>query len=278
MKCFDVVGTVLDATYDEVPDKGGKRDELIANALKRTRDQYKDKLMTEGGPDFDDPATRFGYVFTYVPAHAHWVYELISKCKEVRDVFEKEKVRVACIGGGPGSDVVGVLKYLDESDLNCKLFIELIDGCVAWKSTWSDLAFQLDWDETLHTDYVIHDVADKATWDSPSKIAKADIITLSFFASEIFHLKNARKYLKAMLGQAKSGALVLVNDNRTPEVYGMLDEIAGELGFKTLLAEVGERKIYDPGESMAVVKKYAEKFGAKSRLTGSMCWRVYQKP
>lgn len=278
MKCFDVVNTVLDATYAQVPNAAGKRDDLIRSALVEMRDRYNNHLMEEGGPDFDDPVTRFGYVFTYVPAHAHWIYELINQCKSAREIFAQGKARIACLGGGPGSDIVGVLKYLDESKTKCRLFMELIDGCEAWKTTWGDLAFQLDWDDPLHTDYVIHDVADKKTWKSPTNIGKADLVTLSFFASEIFHLDNARKYLKHMMAQVKSGAIVLVNDNRTSEVYDMLDALAGDLGFKTLVADAGVRKIYDAGESSAVVKQYADKLGAQSRLTGKLFWRIYKKP
>ncbi|MDB5987489.1 MAG: hypothetical protein JWR16_2542 [Nevskia sp.] len=277
MKCFDVVQTVLDATYEEVPDKSGKRDASITKALKKMSDQYKKHLMDEGGPDFDDPATRFGYVFKYVPAHAHWLFELINECPQAEAVLLNGKARIACIGGGPGSDVVGVLKYLDEKNVECKLFVELIDGCEAWKSTWSDLAFQLDWDDSLHTDYVIHDVSDEDTWSSPCKIGKADIITLNFFVSEVFHLGTAKKYLNKMLADTKSGALLFVNDNRTSDVWELIDKIAAECEFKTLRSEMGERKIYDWGESLDTLKIYAAKFGETSRLTGKMFWRVYQK-
>jgi hypothetical protein len=277
MKCFDVVNTVLQATYDEISDKKPGRDARIAEALDVTSAQYANKLMKEGGPDFSDPATRFGYVFRYVPAHAHWIYELISESKAARAVFEEGKARVTCLGGGPGSDVVGMLKYLDENDISCKLFVELIDGCEAWKATWSDLAYQIEWDDGLHTDYVIHDVGDHESWESPSKIEKADLITVSFFASEVFHLDTAKDYLATMLGRAKSGALVLVIDNRTSEVYRMMDSIASDAGYETLLADEGTAKIYDSGERLDIVKDFADKFGKKSRLTGNVFRRVYRK-
>jgi len=277
VKCFDVVQKVLDATYEAVPNKGGTRDSSIAKAIASTRKQYRQKLMTEGGPDFDNPATRFGYVFTYVPAHAHWLYELISGCDEAKAILDAGKARITCIGGGPGSDVVGVLKYLDENDAKCKLFIEIIDGCEAWKTTWSDLAYELDWDEALHTDYVIHNVSDESTWSSPSKISKADIITLSFFVSEIYHLDEAASYLTNMLGSAKDGAIVLVNDNRTEDVYNLMDKVAATCGYKILQSDMGIRKIYDSGESTAALKKYSDTVGGTPRLTGDMFLRIYQK-
>lgn len=276
MKCFDVVKTVLDATYAEVPNADSDKDSRIKKALDSMSDQYNNKLMSEGGPDFSDAMTRFGYVLRYVPAHSHWLYELIAQCPTAIDVLKSGKARVTCLGGGPGSDVVGILKYLDESGISCKLFCEIIDGCEAWKITWSDLAFQLDLDNGLHTDYVIHKVDDEGTWTSSSRIQKADIVTINFFASEIHHLETSETYLNMMLSQTKVGAIIFVNDNRTPEVYERLDKIAAGTGHKILVSGEGLRKIYDPSESMSVLADYIKKFGA-SRLTGKMAWRIYQK-
>jgi hypothetical protein len=200
----------------------------------------------------------------------------MNDCKEVISVLKTGRARITCMGGGPGSDVVGLLKLLDERDIKCRLFCELIDGCEDWKTTWGDLAWQLDLNEALHTDYVIHDVEDLDTWKSPSNIQKADIVTLSFFVSEIYHLDRAEEYLTTMLMRLRSGAIVIMNDNRTQEVYALMDEIAENAGLERLASGEGVNKIYDPGEDMAVIKKYTQKFG-NSKLTGQCAWRIYKK-
>lgn len=277
MKCFEVVRTVLDETYGEIAGDGKAKDASIKKAMDAMSTQYTDHLMDEGGPDFSDPNTRFSYVMRYVPAHAHWLYDRINACDEAIAVLKTGKARVTCIGGGPGSDVVGLLKLLKEREIECKLFCELIDGCEEWKSTWGDLAWQLDLDEALHTDYVIHDVEDPDTWESPSKIHKSDIVTLSFFVSEIYHLSKAKKYLTRMLSKLKPGAIVIMNDNRTTEVYELMDSIAQKAGLETIDSGEGKNKIYDSGEDMALIKKYTTKFG-NSKLTGQCAWRIYKKP
>lgn len=278
MKCFDIVKTVLDETYKEIDNGDGTADARIRSAIDASSAQYVNKLMEEGGPNFTDAATRFGYVYSYVPAHAYWVYELIEMSEPVQALFDSGKVRMTCIGGGPGSDIVGALKYIDEKKLSCKLFVEIIDGCEEWKATWSDVAYMLDLDAALHTDYVIHDVEDEATWLSRSGIAKSELITLNFFLSEIFHLGEvAKAYLTKMFGSAKTGALVLVNDNRTPELQQFIDAIAKSTGFATLNADEGVRKIWDSSESRDSLKDYSTKFGKSSKLTGKMFLRIYQK-
>ena len=44
------------------------------------------------------------------------------------------------------------------------VFCEIVDGCRQWKQTWSDLAYTLDWQTPVHTNYVIHRVGDPNVW------------------------------------------------------------------------------------------------------------------
>src|SRR5438445_12511850 len=101
MNCFDVVQKVLDATYAQIPGTEAQRDAAVKAALEKMSDQYRNKLIISGGPDFSDPVTRFGYVHLYVPANAHWTYELITWSPDAIKVFDAPKVRMTCPGGGP---------------------------------------------------------------------------------------------------------------------------------------------------------------------------------
>ncbi len=278
MKCFDVVKTVLEATYSEIPGTPKVRDEAIRKALAATSHRYRKELLTEGGPDFSDPVVRFAYVFAYVPSHAHWLHELITWSPEAQAAFEQRKLRITCLGGGPGSDLVGILKFMASHNKEPDLYCELVDGCIQWKSTWSDMAFNLDWERTLHTDYVVHDATDTRTRSHPCKFSRADVFTLSFFVSELTaHQERAEDYLRWALKQAKPGAVVLFNDNNDSRFYGWFDELTAALDFETLLAGTGERKIRDRLESKDIVGHFTEKFGATPKLSGFLAWRVLRK-
>ncbi|MCX4239487.1 hypothetical protein [Paraliomyxa miuraensis] len=278
MTCFEVVKQVLDATYADIPGDEATRDAAIKSALASMTKDYKDLTHT-GGPDFSDPVVRFAYVFKYVSSHSHWLYELIGWNGSTKELFRQKKLRMVAIGGGPGSDLVGVLKYMDTMSASPSLHCELIDGCLGWKTTWSDLAHELDWSRPLHTDYVTHDVGDPGTWDAPSNIAKADLVTLSFFVSEIYHLGTAAEdYLRTMLKRLKPGAIVLFSDNNAPKFYTMFDRIAAEAGLEVLESDQGNRKIYDWGEQKDAIGVYAKKFEHQARLSGSLSWRVLRKP
>lgn len=280
MKCFEVVHKVLEDTYDGVGGTEQARDAAISLALSQLSAHYRNNLLTQGGPPFDSAVNRFAYVYCYVPAHAHWTYELITWSPEAQALLAQEKVRVACIGGGPGSDLVGILKYLDEHGARTSLFCEIADGCVAWKQTWSDLAFTLDWPAPLHTDYVVQTVGSGAEWSVPQKFDKADIVTLNFFFSEIAHLgAGATDYIGNLLARLKSGAVLLFNDNNDTRFYQAFDNIAREAGLQVLQSGEEIRKVRDWGEDTGVVGRFAAKFNQfQPRLKGDVAWRVLKKP
>lgn len=278
MKCFKVVQKVLEDTYQEIPGDEAARDAAISRALSDLSSTYR-TLLSEGGPSFADPVTRFAYVYSYVPAHAHWIHELLEKSEVAAAVFSAAKVRLACIGGGPGSDLVGILKFLDKRDVAAPaIFCEIVDGCEQWKLTWADLGFTLDLPMSLNTDYVIHRVGAPDVWTHPTKFAKADLFTLNFFVSEIVHLgDSAWGYVEETLNQAKAGAVMLFNDNNDSRFYGPFDEIAARAGWETLFSENGDRRIYDSGERKDDLGRFNVKFCRSPKLTGNVASRVMRK-
>lgn len=278
MKCFEVVRNVLDAAYDEIGGSEAERDEKIKAAILVLRESYRN-LLTSGGPNFQDPVTRFAYVFTYVAAHAHWVYETISWFSGAHQLFNAERLRVTALGGGPGSDLVGILKYMEEKGEFPNLFFEIMDGCIDWKKSWADVTFSLEWPRPILTDYVIHDLANPATWTSPCHYSKSDLFILSFFVSEIRHLNQlAESYLDGVFTSAKSGAAFIVNDNADSRFSDWLDALAQKNGVQKRQEMQGTRKIYDSNESKAELQRFIDKFGSSAKLQGNVFSRVYIKP
>lgn len=280
MKCFEVVQRVLEDTYGEIPGEETERDQAITTALSEMSNRYATALLTHGGPSFDSPQHRFAYVYCYVPAHAHWICELIGWSREAQEILARDEVRVACIGGGPGSDLVGVLKYLDNRQLRPRVFCEIVDGCIDWKKTWSDVAFKLGLDGmSLHTDYVVQTVGSGTEWKQPHNFRKAELVTLNFFFSEIAHLGTAATdYIASLFDMLKPGAIVLFNDNDASNFYGPFDGLAHNAGLQVLHSGHETRKVYDRAEQVSEVGRFKAKFNRAPRLTGRVASRILRKP
>ena len=146
MTIFELVKLALDELYAEA--KQTYRSEVdgeIRNRIDYLCTSYGSLTVTGRRPvDYKDPATRFAYVFKYVAAHGDYLVQGLNMLRSELGgpIFPGENARVSCIGGGPGSDIIGVLKYLDEqkkSEKVDKITCYLLDKEQAWADTWTEL-------------------------------------------------------------------------------------------------------------------------------------------
>src|SRR5262245_38724266 len=63
-------------------------------------------------PDYSTPEAKFAYIFRYTTAHADFLDAVIRQCAEIGAQTKQPSLIVSCIGGGPGSDILGFVKYL----------------------------------------------------------------------------------------------------------------------------------------------------------------------
>ena len=106
--------------------------------------------------------------------------ELRGRLKET--IFDDNKVRISCVGGGPGSDIIGILKYLDEhkDEPIKRLSCYLLDKEQAWADTWTELGDSLETDFAVNVNYQPLDVTRIQSWSAQTKFLEADLFTMSY--------------------------------------------------------------------------------------------------
>ena len=111
MEIFKLVEQVLDELYAQISGSETAKAAAVNGKLTMLTRRYTD-LKREADPiDYSEPATRLAYLYKYVTCHSNLVYTRIKDLRELSDLFEKSSVQVACLRGGPGSDLLGMLKY-----------------------------------------------------------------------------------------------------------------------------------------------------------------------
>src|SRR2546421_1258589 len=145
MSVFELIKSVLDELYARIPGEEAEKDAAIKEKLASLSRGYK-ALAKGVVNDYADDTTRFAYIYKYVTSHANIVFSAIEDSAELSALFDKEKVNVTCIGGGPGSDFLGVLKYVIRHHKNPHLRCALLDKEEAWVDCWNDV------DEKLSSD------------------------------------------------------------------------------------------------------------------------------
>ncbi|MES2643864.1 MAG: hypothetical protein V4850_30530 [Myxococcota bacterium] len=279
MECFKLVYEVLSEIYDGDPRPEATKDAAIKKQLDYLRDQYVTLASATTAPvDYNDAATRFAYVYRYTTSHANLVASVIGAVPALREILEQDKVTIACVGGGPGSDFLGVVKHKLAAGKDGSLKAFLLDKERAWGETWADVDEHMDGvDFKLSTFFQDLDVTDSKSWGGFTKYLSADLITMIYFVSEVWAVRaQAEAYFKHLFDKAPSGTLFLFIDNNAAVFYEWFDKLTSSAGLTTVAsAESGFR--LPNHEQKSELGRFFDKF-SYPKITANVAYRVLRKP
>ncbi|MBN1960720.1 MAG: hypothetical protein JW841_07215 [Deltaproteobacteria bacterium] len=226
--------------------------------------------------DYSDPSTRFAYIYRYVTCHANLVYRLISTSNRLTKLFKAEQVTISCVGGGPGSDLLGAIKYYADHDSLSKLKCYLLDGNKAWNESWSDVDKKVDSKLCLSVNFMPLDVTERNTWLPYKKYLQADLFTLVYFISELYRFRNqCTDYFNYLFSEAKSNSYMLFIDNNSANFYNWFDSLTQNYDWEVL--EKDECNIQlDTDKEKTDLGEYFKKFGCP-KLEANVAYRIIRK-
>lgn len=275
MNVFQLIKSVLDELYRRIPGEAAEKDKLINAQIKSLSKTYAKLSKEAPKTNYADDITRFAYIYEYVTSHANVVYQIVRDCAALRNIFNAPQVTVTCIGGGPGSDFLGILKYILKNKKTPSLKVNLFDREPAWSESWSDVDDKLGL--SISNRFMLFDVTKPETWKPYDKFLSADFFTMIYFVSEISTLHDkAEPFFKHLFENAKHGALLLYVDNRNQDFYGWFDSLISAYNWKVLMSDQVNLKIEDTSEEKKDLEPYYSKF-PDPKLTANIAYRVYQK-
>lgn len=281
---FELVKLVLDDLYKETVQIHGSEaaaDKVIEEKIKYLSKKYTELTSkTSSAIDYKEPATRFAYVYKYVASHADYIFQVLEAYKKELDVLLQDSLRVSCIGGGPGSDILGLIKYLLslEKEKN-KITCYLCDQEQAWADSWTEIDDKINIENfSLNTNFQPLDVVDSDSWKYQKKFLEADVFTLSYFVSEIsrFDKNDLDVFWDAIFGASKSGALFIFIDNAHTDFTSYFDSKWSNYKIKTIAS--GDTTLtpsYE--EQLSVFANYLVKFPNKPKLKSQISIRLLLK-
>lgn len=277
MNVFPLVKTVLDELYVRIPFESEEaKDEKILEMMRFLESEYP-KLGQGVKIDYRDITTRFAYIYKYVTAHANLVYQVINGSTNLAALFDQEKVNVTCIGGGPGSDFLGIIKFLMRSEKTPFLRCSLFDREQAWGECWNDVDEKLEAQLRISTFSQPFDVTDARTWADQSKYLRSDLFTMIYFMSEIYGMRSyADPFFSNLFENARQGALFLYIDNNAAQFYSWFDSLAEKHSLSVLQTGRLDMAVNDLSEEKTDLAKYWEKFGYP-RIKANAAFRVCRK-
>ena len=112
---------VLDELLDQVDGIPLSKFEKVKQSLRNISHNYRMCLSQPYSlfrSDWDDSANRCAYVFLYFIHHCYLVYiSLHQYLPEISTNWQYKDLKVCSIGGGPGSDLVGLTRFLDDNNI-----------------------------------------------------------------------------------------------------------------------------------------------------------------
>jgi hypothetical protein len=288
MTIFQLVRIALDRLEEQGTKKyGSKLDDEIIKQLDYLKDSYAALKNPSRTPiKYRDPAVRFAYVYKYVGAHADYLVQALERFEAAKGpIFTTKEVRVSCLGGGPGSDIVGVLKHLADHPPAKpveKFTCYLLDKELAWADVWNELGASLI--PNVHTEIQVEplDVTNPESWEYLVNFRRADLFTLIYFVSEIWSLKSkVARFWRDLFEDAKPGALFLFLDNLNAEFTDYFDEKCEAAGLGRLLSVDDPHMTPHGDEQASELKKYIKRFGPAAhnpKVQAKVSYRVWRKP
>lgn len=285
---FELVKIALDGLYLEGQRAyGNSLDAEIRSRIAYLSSIYRDLGNGNRQPvDYRDPATRFAYVYKYVAAHGDYIVQaLIAGRSANREaLFLDQTIRVSCIGGGPGSDIVGILKYLDDYrnyEPVKKVICYLLDREQAWADTWVELDESINADVALHANFQPLDVARPDSWKFQRKFLEADLFTLSYFVSEVYALDGdgtVSRFLEMLFTEARSDAWFVYLDNGHANFTDYFDAKWRAAGLSCVASADDVSLIPRFSEQASELAEYQAKFGQSPKIRSYISYRVLRKP
>ena len=247
-------------------------------------DEEYQKMITS--PDFDEYGIRFAYVLCYTASHADFVFQTLVRCFEKSPDILKSR-RFVCVGGGPGSDVLGILKFMLNQNISDSIMFDILDLKIAWKSTWQEICNK--YQQSFHTSYLPFDILGiDEKFVNDNKWKKFDVFTFIYVLSALLpqdeDLLRAKKSFCSVFMGAKKGSYFVFIDNGNTKFYKPYLNWTKEHNLSEIVNDIREQRISKDERSS--ISEYVQNWAATVNIKnnkfikkGSRCaaFFVHQK-
>lgn len=273
---------VIDQIYPQLQPQNGL-DAFIESQLVDLSNNYANAAVSPS-INFADPRLRLAYIYQYVAAHARYLAKILHDAANGGRLFNGADVSVACLGGGPGTDALGVLKYFNESQSEVapqNLHVCVFDKEPAWAQNWQVIA-QLA-GPPLVPYFQQVDVTQTMTPQVRQCLSTVDLITASYLISEVEKLNVngvVAQFFQDCFAAAKPGALLVYVDNSGGHTT-FFDAIAAPAGWTLVRSWDWEPGFAQWGsffEDLTPLDGYRAKFVRSYKIASRLSYRVFRKP
>jgi hypothetical protein len=194
-----------------------------ATFVKEATDQFEDMqskyYSAVENPDYASHIKKFCYLYKYSVPHGYYIYVALKwlRPKIKPSIFSRNPTRIACVGGGPGTEIIGLCRYLREieaENLGHRVEVTIFDKEPSWKEACERVLACVSPGIDIKLKFVTFDATDPATYASID-FSGFVLVMANFFASEIRKAKivgASRAFWQHMFASMGAGKIFLAVD------------------------------------------------------------------
>ncbi|GFU28410.1 uncharacterized protein NPIL_173361 [Nephila pilipes] len=283
--------------YDGVLTKEKKKfyvnDNRIRDAIRNMKEAYKPNPEWESDKavlvaNYSDAAHRCAYVHKYALCYTGMVCDILQDAIRsepiLNEFFEsKRRLTLCSLGGGPGTDIVGVFAAFISTIGFIPCSVTVLDYAREWESTFKIVIQELQrghlpifTDMTTPPSFNYEYIGCNLLTDVTSKlsvkqaVASADFLTMIKFISAA-GCNHTRVMVENVFRTMKPGAILLFIDNAAGGFQSMAQEVANRCGMITVF---GPLLHYDYEKTDFSITR----FGYTSQSKTKMAVQIWRKP
>lgn len=281
MSSFRLIRRVLDRLESDLRIEfgDGLDNELTAKLAYLTRGYYRLHGGAAQEIDYSQRSTQFCYTYKYIAAHAYYLFRVLRQMRGARrtPLFADNEIAIACLGGGPGSDVLAAIRYLHwagEREPVERVVFHIYDKEPGWFNVVEAIVEEAEGDIRFEVVFYDLDVADEESWRHID-FAQYNLITSSFFVSEIKRIglsTPARRFWRHVLRGMSAGSFFAFNDNGDERIYGYFDGLIAVADNFQVLTEDNDEEV-SCGDSFDPVQPWIDRLDHRPRRNGRTSYR-----
>jgi hypothetical protein len=190
-----------DGWYQRVRDRQNSLEEQYVNLHVEGRDPI----------DYSELPTQAAYIYSYALTRAAYVEEFLSRHRTShgKPLFSRKAITVLSFGGGPASELVGLVQYLmaNKGEPVTRVNYYVGDKDEEWKKCAKLVANNIDTHIEIDVNYRRLDVMDAEVM-SEIDLSGTDLVILSYLMSELSKLNGREVIIENFRGALKGIYLI----------------------------------------------------------------------
>lgn len=190
-------------------------------------------------------AVQAAYIFVYAIGRAEFTYELLKRHRAAygKPIFNNSVAKITSLGGGLGSEVAGIVKYILESGERVdSIEYYVFDKNNEWESLCVSIVNGVSELLPVNIQYQSLNLCDRAACNRLS-MKGHDMLVLSFVISELCALDNSDDVIESLRSIYKTldnQARIFYNDSNAASFYYFFNETKKYVKGLGMVSQVSE--------------------------------------